>query len=150
MTWCNFLGCWLCTDGLCPAKRNGDTQQSILMFYLFKCSFGHILVSSPLWSSVKRKTHYLPEKDVAVCAEVQGVTVLLSVRIAAAQLEVHLLPLQLTLIWHHQALSDLKKRDTDFRTWPEERKILWNIYFDNSAQLSWEFLLNPNSPFQTK
>lgn len=36
---------------------------------------------------------YLPEEDVAVCAEVQGVTVLLSVRIAAAQLKVHLLPL---------------------------------------------------------
>lgn len=40
----------------------------------------------------------LPEKDVAVCAEVQGVTVLLSVRIAAAQLKVHLLPLQVTFI----------------------------------------------------
>lgn len=36
----------------------------------------------------------LPEQDVAVCAEVQGVTVLFSVRVAAAQLEVHLLPLQ--------------------------------------------------------
>lgn len=31
-------------------------------------------------------------------AEVQGVTVLLSVRIAAAQLKVHLLPLQMTFI----------------------------------------------------
>lgn len=35
----------------------------------------------------------LPEEDVAVCAEVQGVTILLSVRVAAAQLKVHLLPL---------------------------------------------------------
>lgn len=41
---------------------------------------------------------YLPEEDVAVCAEVQGVTVLFSVRIAATQLEVHLLPLQVTLL----------------------------------------------------
>lgn len=40
----------------------------------------------------------LPEKDVAVCAEVQSVTVLFSARIAAAQLKVHLLPLQLTFI----------------------------------------------------
>lgn len=40
----------------------------------------------------------LPEKDVTVCAEVQGVAVLLSVRIAAAQLKVHLLPLQVTFI----------------------------------------------------
>lgn len=40
----------------------------------------------------------LPEEDVAVCAEVQGVAVLLSVRIAAAQLKVHLLPLQVTFI----------------------------------------------------
>lgn len=40
----------------------------------------------------------LPEKDVAVCAEVQGVTVLLSVRIAAAQLKVHLFPLQVTFV----------------------------------------------------
>lgn len=41
---------------------------------------------------------YLPEKDVTVRAEVQGVTVLLSVRIAATQLKVHLLPLQMTFI----------------------------------------------------
>lgn len=41
---------------------------------------------------------YLPEEDVAVCAEVQGVAVLLSVRIAAAQLEVHFLPLQVALL----------------------------------------------------
>lgn len=40
----------------------------------------------------------LPEKDVAMCAEVQGVTVLLSARIAAAQLEVHLLPLQVAFV----------------------------------------------------
>lgn len=44
------------------------------------------------------KTLYLPEENVAVCAQVQRVTVLLSVRIATAQLEVHLLPLQMTLI----------------------------------------------------
>lgn len=54
--------------------------------------------------------HYLPEQDVAVCAEVQGVAVLLPVRVAAAQLEVHLLPLQVTFIRHHQALSDLHGR----------------------------------------
>ena len=46
----------------------------------------------------EKKIRYLPEEDVAVCAEVQGVTVLLSVRVAAAQLEVHLLPLQVTFI----------------------------------------------------
>lgn len=40
----------------------------------------------------------LPEQDVAVSAEVQGVAVLLSVRVTAAQLEVHLLPLQVTFI----------------------------------------------------
>lgn len=42
--------------------------------------------------------YVLPEKDVAVCAEVQGVAVLLSVRIAAAQLKVHFFPLQVTFI----------------------------------------------------
>lgn len=40
----------------------------------------------------------LPEEDVTVCAEVQGVAVLLSVRIAAAKLKVHLLPFQMTFI----------------------------------------------------
>lgn len=68
----------------------------------------------------EEKKCYLPEKDVAVGAEVQCVTVLLSVRIAAAQLRVHLLPLQETFIGDHQALSDLKKQ-TDVETRPEER-----------------------------
>lgn len=49
----------------------------------------------------------LPEKDVTVCAEVQGIAVLLSVRIASAQLKVHPLPLQMTFIRHHQTLADL-------------------------------------------
>lgn len=40
----------------------------------------------------------LPEEDVAVCTEVQGFTVLLSDRVAATQLKVHLLPLQLALV----------------------------------------------------
>lgn len=56
----------------------------------------------------ENEAEYLPEKDVAVCAEVQGVAVLLSVRIAAAQLKVHFFPLQVTFIWHHQPLPDLK------------------------------------------
>lgn len=43
-----------------------------------------------------------------MCAEMQRVAVLLPARIAAAQLEVHLLPLQVTLVAHHQTLSDLK------------------------------------------
>lgn len=60
------------------------------------------------------RERYLPEKDVAVRAEVQGVAVLLSVRIAAAQLEVHSLPLQVTFLRHHQALADLKTRNKDF------------------------------------
>lgn len=46
----------------------------------------------------ENEAEYLPEKDVAVCAEVQGVTVLLSVRIAAAQLKVNFFPLQVTFI----------------------------------------------------
>lgn len=46
---------------------------------------------------------------MAVCAEMQRVAVLLSVRITAAQLEVHLLPLQVTLVAHHQTLSDLRR-----------------------------------------
>lgn len=41
-------------------------------------------------------------------AEMQRVAVLLPVRIAAAQLEVHLLPLQVTFVAHHQTLSDLR------------------------------------------
>lgn len=55
----------------------------------------------------KNKQTHLPKKDVAVCAEMQRVAVLLSVRITAAQLEVHLLPLQVTLVTHHQTLTDL-------------------------------------------
>lgn len=58
-----------------------------------------------------------------MCAQVQRVTVLLSVRIATAQLEVHLLPLQMTLIRHHQALSDLKKEEKR-SLGPKERKTL--------------------------
>lgn len=54
------------------------------------------------------KRSHLPEEDVAVGAEVQRVAVLLPVSIAAAQLEVHLLPLQVTLVTHHQTLSDLR------------------------------------------
>lgn len=46
----------------------------------------------------ENEAEYLPEKDVAVCAEVQGVAVLLSVRIAAAQLKVNFFPLQVTFI----------------------------------------------------
>lgn len=57
----------------------------------------------------KNKHAHLPEKDVAVCAEMQRVAVLLSVRITAAQLEVHLLPLQVTLVAHHQTLTDLRR-----------------------------------------
>lgn len=57
----------------------------------------------------KNKHAHLPEKDVAVCAEMQRVAVLLSVRITAAQLEVHLLPLQVTLLAHHQTLTDLRR-----------------------------------------
>lgn len=45
---------------------------------------------------------------MAVCAEMQRVAVLLSVRITAAQLEIHLLPLQVTLVAHHQTLPDLR------------------------------------------
>lgn len=56
--------------------------------------------------------HYLPEQDVAVSAEVQRVAVLLPARVAAAQLEVHLLPLQVTFIRHHQALSNLQGEET--------------------------------------
>lgn len=51
---------------------------------------------------------HLPEEDVAVRAEMQRVAVLLPARIAPAQLEVHLLPLQVTLVAHHQTLSDLR------------------------------------------
>lgn len=57
----------------------------------------------------KNKHAHLPEKNVAVCAEMQRVAVLLSVRITAAQLEVHLLPLQVTLVAHHQTLTDLRR-----------------------------------------
>lgn len=61
-----------------------------------------LLLSGQSEKERKKKTlsmHvYLPEEDVTVCAEVQGITVLLSVRIAAAQLKVHLLPLQVTFI----------------------------------------------------
>lgn len=56
----------------------------------------------------ENKRAHLPEEDVAVRAEMQRVAVLLPVRIAAAQLEVHLLPLQETLVAHHQTLSDLR------------------------------------------
>lgn len=52
---------------------------------------------------------------MAVCAEVQGVAVLLSARIAAAQLKVHFLPLQVAFIRHHQALSNLQKEQTEFK-----------------------------------
>lgn len=57
----------------------------------------------------KNKHAHLPEKNVAVCAEMQRVAVLLSVRITAAQLEVHLLPLQVTLVAHHQTPADLRR-----------------------------------------
>lgn len=56
----------------------------------------------------ENKRAHLPEEDVAVRAEMQRVAVLLPVRIAAAQLEVHLLPLQVTFVAHHQTLSDLR------------------------------------------
>lgn len=84
-------------------RKGRHTQQSILHFASVsssKCSFtSRFHVHFDQAQSIKvRKTHYLPEEDVAVCAEVQGVTVLLSVRVAAAQLEVHLLPLQVTFI----------------------------------------------------
>lgn len=84
-------------------KKKKDTQQSILHFASVsssKCSFMsrfHAHFDQAEYKSEK-KIRYLPEEDVAVCAEVQGVTVLLSVRVAAAQLEVHLLPLQVTFI----------------------------------------------------
>lgn len=58
--------------------------------------------------SGETKRAHLPEEDVAVCAEMQRVAVLLPVRIATAQLEVHLLPLQVTLVAHQQTLPDLK------------------------------------------
>lgn len=60
----------------------------------------------------EHRKHYLPEQDVAVSAEVQGVAVLLPVWVAATQLEVHLLPLQVTFIRHDQALSDLQEDET--------------------------------------
>ena len=53
---------------------------------------------------------YLPEEDVAVCAEVERLAVLLQTRVAADQLEVHLLPLQLALLRHDEALADLQTR----------------------------------------
>lgn len=49
----------------------------------------------------------LPEKYVAVCAEVQSITVLLSVWVAAAQLEVHLLPFQMAFVREDKALTNL-------------------------------------------
>lgn len=65
--------------------------------------------SSRFQTRRKAAAAYLPEKDVAVRAEVQRVAVLLSERTAAAQLEVHLLPLQVTFVRHHQTLTDLKQ-----------------------------------------
>ena len=51
---------------------------------------------------------------MAVCAEMQRVAVLLSSRITATQLEVHLLPLQVTLVAHHQTLTDLRGRKLQY------------------------------------
>lgn len=40
----------------------------------------------------------LPEEDVAVCAELQGVAVLLLAGVTPAELEIHPLPLQMALV----------------------------------------------------
>lgn len=69
---------------------------------------GGLLLMVPAHQIWENKTN-LPEKDVAVCAEVQRVAVLLPARVTAAQLEVHLLPLQVTLVAHHQPLPDLRR-----------------------------------------
>lgn len=39
----------------------------------------------------------LPEQDVAMCTELQGVAVLFFIRVTPAQLKVHLFPFELTL-----------------------------------------------------
>lgn len=59
---------------------------------------------------------------MAVSAEVQGVAVLLPVWVAAAQLKVHLLPLQVTFIRHHQALSDLQGGENSLDRTQRKRK----------------------------
>lgn len=77
---------------------------------------GHFLIDLLKFLRIKTQTkmlmlnQYLPEKDVAVRAEVQGVAVLLSLRIAAAQLKVHFLPLQVAFVRQHQTLANLKTK----------------------------------------
>lgn len=93
-----------CAGMVCVLGKETKTHRSI--FNLTFQFHSHFDQKVQKWEN----SSYLPEEDVAVCAEVQGVAVFFSVRIAAAQLKVHLLPLQLTFVRHHQALSDLKKK----------------------------------------
>lgn len=70
---------------------------------------------------------YLPGENVAVFAELQGVSILLSPGVTPDQLKIHLLPIQLSLVRQDQSLADLKIKRRKVISGEFTRRMFWGF-----------------------
>lgn len=70
---------------------------------------------------------YLPGENVAVFAELQRVSILLSPGVTPDQLKIHLLPIQLSLVRQDQSLADLKIKRRKVISGEFTRRMFWGF-----------------------